>query len=116
MGGKFGELISLSLWRKKVWQINRSANRLLIVSTNLDGFSLVNHRQFAKLSPHQTFLLYGIHVAINHFNVSSIYTGTTSLQANRQGTITIGFLHKLIAAMHNYNDICQEQLSCLLYL
>ena len=27
-----------------------SANRLLIVGTNLDGFSLVNHGWFAKLS------------------------------------------------------------------
>ena len=44
----------LSLWRKKVLQINRSANRLFIVSTNLGGFSLANHRwfvKFAKLSP-----------------------------------------------------------------
>ena len=40
-----------SIWQKKFWQINRSANRLLIVSINLDGFSLVNHRQFAKLFP-----------------------------------------------------------------
>ena len=39
-----------SIWRKKVWRINRSANRLLIVSTNLDRFSLVNHGRFAKLS------------------------------------------------------------------
>ena len=41
-------------WRKKVWRINRSANRLLIVSTTLDGFSLANHgrfTKFAKLSP-----------------------------------------------------------------
>ena len=40
----------------KVWQINKSANRLLIVSTNLDGFSLVNQGQFskfAKLSPYK---------------------------------------------------------------
>ena len=60
--GKFGELTLLSLWWKKVWRINRSANRLLIVSTNLDSFSLANHRRFttfAKLSPHQTFPLYG---------------------------------------------------------
>ena len=28
---------------KKVWQINRSAKSLLIVSTNLDGFTLVDH-------------------------------------------------------------------------
>ena len=34
-----------------------------MVTTNLDGFSLANHRRFAKfpkLSPRQTFLLYGI--------------------------------------------------------
>ena len=29
---------------------NRSANRLLIISTNLDGFILVNHGRFTKLS------------------------------------------------------------------
>ena len=43
------------MWQKKVWQINRSTNMLLIVSNSLDDFSLddfslVNHRQFAKLS------------------------------------------------------------------
>ena len=48
MGGKFGEvtlfehLVKESLV-KKVWQINRSDNRLLIVSTNFDGFSLAKH-------------------------------------------------------------------------
>ena len=34
-----------------------------MVTTNLDGFSLANRRRFAKfakLSPRQTFLLYGI--------------------------------------------------------
>ena len=33
-----------------------------MVTTNLEGFSLVNRRRFAKfakLSPHQAFLLYG---------------------------------------------------------
>ena len=39
--------------------MNRSAKGLSIVTTNLDGFSLVNRRQFAKLSPRQTFPLYG---------------------------------------------------------
>ena len=51
-----------SIWQKKVWRINRSANRLSIVSTKLDGFSLANHGRFAKftkLSPCQTFPLYG---------------------------------------------------------
>ena len=53
----------LSIWRKKVWRMNSSANRLSIVTTNLYGFSLANHRRFAKfvkLSPCQTFPLYGI--------------------------------------------------------
>ena len=40
----------MSIWGKKVWQINTSANRLLIVSTNSDGFSLVNHGQCAKFA------------------------------------------------------------------
>ena len=45
-----------SVWRKKIWRINRSANRLLIISSNLDGFILANHRRFTKfanISPHQ---------------------------------------------------------------
>ena len=57
-----------SLWQKKVWWMNRSANRLLIVSTNLDGSSLANHgwfTKFAKLSPRQTSPLYGIHMTIS---------------------------------------------------
>ena len=36
------------IWQKKVWRINRLANRLLIVSTKLD--SLVNHWWFAKIA------------------------------------------------------------------
>ena len=48
MGGKFGEVtlfehLAKENLVKKVWQINRSDNRLLIVSTNLDGFSLAKH-------------------------------------------------------------------------
>ena len=43
--------------------MNRSANRLSIGTTNLDGVSLANHGQFAKfakLSPSQIFLLHGM--------------------------------------------------------
>ena len=47
IGGKFGEL---TLFEHLAKGINTSANRLLIVSTNLDGFSLASHRRFAKLS------------------------------------------------------------------
>ena len=56
-------LLFSSVWWKKVWQMNRSAKGLSMVITNLDGFSLANRRRlakFAKLSPHQTFPLYGI--------------------------------------------------------
>ena len=43
-------LLFSSVWRKKVWRINRSAKGLSMVTTNLDGFSLANCRRFAKLS------------------------------------------------------------------
>ena len=49
-GGTLANWLILSIWRKKVWQINRSANRLLMISTNLDGFSLANHGRFAKFA------------------------------------------------------------------
>ena len=48
--GKFGEMTFLAFGEKKVWQINKSTNRLLIESTNLDGFSLANHGRFAKFA------------------------------------------------------------------
>ena len=56
-------LLFLSVWRKKVWRMNRSAIGLSMVGINLDGFSLANRlrfAKFAKLSPRQTFPLYGI--------------------------------------------------------
>ena len=62
-GESLANRLFLNLWRKKVWWINRPANKLFIVSTNLEGFSLVNHGWFAKLaklSPRQNFPLYGI--------------------------------------------------------
>ena len=39
-----------SIWWRKVWWINRSANRLSIVSAKLDGFGLANHGRFAKFA------------------------------------------------------------------
>ena len=48
-----------SIWQKKVWQNNRSTSRLSIISTNLDGFSLANHGQFANVSSRQSFPPYG---------------------------------------------------------
>ena len=53
--GKFGghkvwQIDFSSTWRKKVWRINSSTNRLLIVSANLDGFSLTNHGRVAKFA------------------------------------------------------------------
>ena len=47
-------LLFSRIWQKKVWQMNRSAKGLLNVTTTLDGFSLTNHRQFAKLPTHET--------------------------------------------------------------
>ena len=53
----FGHFTLFKHMVKKVWQMNRSTRGLLIVTTTLDGFSLVNCRQFAKfakLSTRQT--------------------------------------------------------------
>ena len=51
-------LLFSSIWRKKVWRMNRLAKGLSMVTTNLDGLSLVKRRRFAKfakLSPRQNF-------------------------------------------------------------
>ena len=68
--GKFGARTfgESSLWvidEKEVWQINRSANRLVIVHkyNNLDGISLANLDDSPNLlnlsSPCQAFSVYG---------------------------------------------------------
>ena len=46
--GKFGEFALFESLAKKFWRISKSAKRLLIVSTNLDAFSLANHERLAK--------------------------------------------------------------------
>ena len=48
MGESLANWLISNIWQKKDWQINRSANRLLIVNTNLDGFTLANRRWFAN--------------------------------------------------------------------
>ena len=40
----FGEFILFKHLTKKVWRMNRLAKELLMVTTNLDGFSLANRR------------------------------------------------------------------------
>ena len=67
IAGKFGELTCFEHLVKESWANYRSAFRLLIVSTNLDGFSLMNRgrfAKFAKLSPHQAFPLCGSKIEI----------------------------------------------------
>ena len=48
------------IWWKKVWRINRSANRLLIVSSNLDDYSLANHGRFTFPLPNFHNIWYNI--------------------------------------------------------
>ena len=61
IAGKFG----VKVWRiDSFWAFNERKFGELIhqpigYCTNMDGFSLMNYGQFTKLSPHQTFLLYG---------------------------------------------------------
>ena len=49
-------LLFLSVWRKKVWRMNRSAKGLSMVAINLDGFSLANRQRFAKLSRYAVYM------------------------------------------------------------
>ena len=65
-----------SLWQKKVWQ----TNRLLIVSTNLDGFSLVNHRRFAKFSKLPPAKLFHYTVIITLTNTTIDYAAEIKLK------------------------------------
>ena len=53
---------------KKLWQINRSAKGLLIVATNLNGFSLANRLQVC-----QTLPLYSIYLYINYIIIERGY-------------------------------------------
>ena len=72
-------LLILSVWRKKVWRMNGSAKGLSMVGINLDGFSLANRlrfAKFAKLSPRQTFLLYGISYTMCIHGLPNICTST----------------------------------------
>ena len=82
--GKFGS--------NNVWRTNRLTRRLLIVTTNLDGFSLVNDwfTKFAKISLHQTFSLYNKPTFLmpdhyffnNHYYYICISTRLTTLYQN----------------------------------
>ena len=61
-GRIFGKSTIFECLAEKVWRMNISAKGLSMVAIHLDGFRLANHlrfAKFAKLSPHQTFPLYG---------------------------------------------------------
>jgi len=44
VGQKFDEFTCFEHLAKKVWQMNRFSQKVIIVSRNLDGFSLANQR------------------------------------------------------------------------
>ena len=46
--GKFGEFSLFKIWQKTFGELIVQPKRLLIVNTNLDGFSLTDHKQFTK--------------------------------------------------------------------
>ena len=57
-GESLANWLFLSIWRKQVLPINRSVNRVSIVSTKLDGFSLVNHGWFANFAKLSCYTVY----------------------------------------------------------
>ena len=58
---------------RKFGEFNRSANRLLIVSTNLDGFSLANHGQSTKFAKLSRYTVTGIGMLLEKTFVSFLY-------------------------------------------
>ena len=91
--GKFGNVFWA--FSKKVWQINTSAKRLLIVSTYLDSFSLVNHRWFTKFA--KTFPLYSTQTSIQCHDTKICKLARFSL-----GSVSFsGLVHKSIDELIN---------------
>ena len=69
-------LLFWSIWQKKFGkQIARSAKGLLIVITTFDGFSLANHRQFAKFDKLSCYAVFMYNCCSNKtINTWSAYT------------------------------------------
>ena len=40
----------MSVWRGKVWRMDGFSHKVIIISKNLDGFSLANHGRFTKFA------------------------------------------------------------------
>jgi len=68
-GKSLADLLVLNIWQKKVWQMNRFSQKAIIVTRNLDGFSLANqmmiHQICQTLSP-PNFLAMGYYNFILH--------------------------------------------------
>ena len=65
IAGKFGRetvwsIYSFQAFGMKSMVISRSAEGLLIVSTTLDAFNLVNHRRFTKFAKLSRYTVYGL--------------------------------------------------------
>jgi len=48
IAGKFGKFTCFEQLARKVWQMNRFSQKIIIVSRNLDGFSLANQGWFTN--------------------------------------------------------------------
>ena len=86
MGRKFGELTLFEHLVKKVWRINRSANRLPIVSTKLDSLAKYElFTKFAKLSPTKLsryMVTYFVEQCFQKINTQLLKTGLIHEQQN----------------------------------
>ena len=91
-------LLFLSIWYKMFWQINRSAKRLLIVSTNIIWIVLVG--QITNDSPN--FPNFPI---IQQYNKYLIYS-----------KIKFSFINYIGFCQHHYSDIFQFQISSVISL
>ena len=65
----FHELTLFKRLVKNLWRINRSVKRLLIVATNLNGFSLANRLQVCQAfyPPNFTAIQYILVYKLHHY-------------------------------------------------
>ena len=70
--------------------MDRFSHEVIIISKNLDGFSLANHgrfTKFAKFFPRQTFPLYGISLSMAVLNSGDHYYGFSNFSHASKNTL-----------------------------
>ena len=104
----FGESTIFKCLAEKIWRMNRSAKGLSMLTVNLDGFSLVKHRRFAKfakLSPHKLF-----HYTVNY--IEQILISQTRVFI----LLSLYIIISISINMKDSNDMFNSHNSCIYFI